>query len=377
MPSSRFWRLNFLGPFFNSRGEAFLAGSISNRISNGLIVMQTGITDINSLRHELPDIVENSKNVTIKVYDKTTDGFDSILRTIDIDTEHFNNTSRISHGWNKLGKNAGFSCNRYNIAHTDQFYWETIGGYMIFEYDTTVTVNEVMYAGSYLNGTILQATERTNPSAIEIQYSTDNGLSWTTDHTYRRDEDLIGNVRGYHGHNGIADVMFLQRDLSTGQWNPGVIKQRMYGYSDTHLADLFDQDCRGYYSEIPPCETSCGLYEHNVMQQFIVQIPASGNGLPCSENLYHLCQATPACPVPCTGVYESVTCPSGCGYPGGFITRPFNVRVPAVGSGDCPADDSVPCPATPACSYTDDSNKNYLLIATILIIFHIILRMFT
>jgi hypothetical protein len=122
-----------------------------------------------------------------------------------------------------------------------------------------------------------------------------------------------------------------------------------------------NKDCVGYYETVT-CPTSCGYAGGEIRKNFIVTQPASGTGTPCPTSQTVTCPATSAC-VPnqnCVGYYETVTCPTTCGYAGGEIRKNFIVTQPASGTGaSCPANQSVTCPATPACVFNQDCLGSY------------------
>ena len=130
---------------------------------------------------------------------------------------------------------------QYNNARNTMVSY---GGMIQYTFNTDMKVNEIIYAPRYCE----VCTNNPAPTKILIEYSND-GENWSTDHEYVKGVDYENGLVA-HALN-VSDVMFLQRDLSTGHWKPGVIKRKMRG-RNPHYPDYIvcnDVTCS---DNIPP-----------------------------------------------------------------------------------------------------------------------------
>jgi hypothetical protein len=120
---------------------------------------------------------------------------------------------------------------------------------------------------------------------------------------------------------------------------------------DTKLEnDKKINNCDGGFNSDLSCPSACGQPQTTVTATYKVVADAFGGGEECPYHhdfvMNRTCPATPACPADCKGGSWRYTCPSYCGYEGGYTTKVWAGATPAVGDGKaCPSPTMQYCPA--------------------------------
>ena len=241
LPKAQYWRVVYGGPFFDRDGDQTQSGAIS--VWHGFEAIHSGITDLSQLGYDdkLPAIPADSQNVTVK---KSTTG-NNYTDLVEVSTSlnwNHNDSSKINNA-----EHAPAVYYNGTVGHAD--YGLSKGGVIQYEFPEAIVANEVIYAHVMYDTANWGNNFYANPTYVSIEYSLD-GVNWVREHQYVRGTDLNGNLS--HGSSGgnpspEADVMFLQRDIQSGAWKPGVIKRSLHGHGGS--PDVYPEEISTGVSE--------------------------------------------------------------------------------------------------------------------------------
>ena len=279
IPIAKYWRITYKVTHPTSK-----FGLYSSYIYHGIEVMHSRITDLSQIPDEggiLPLISADSRNVNVSVSTNYNPFKFPTITWTDITWDHYvgkiqnyvNRETRFYPGTFKhndttfIGDVNSIARELYPMVHynNDRQTMISYGGMIRYTFDTDIEVNEIIYAPRYCDYCLADSDYS---SKILIEYSND-GENWSTDHEYVKGVDYENGLVAHE--LNVSDAMFLQRDLSTGHWKPGVIKRRMRGRNpiypnyilcnDVTCTDIVPPDT----SPIMPSERNFLLKKHKYM----------------------------------------------------------------------------------------------------------------
>lgn len=205
IPSARYWRLRFLGPFTKENGET-CDGCMHDAdfLQYGAVVMQSGDTNVRMRKERLPKVRVDSPLVAVRhtgaqlaelVNAKTTNG----------DWWHNDST--------RIGKTSAHGIH-YDFDYLSN---ETKGGVLEYEFKDPTRVNEIILVNTLAAGEISHV-----PDKLVINYSVD-GINWSTEKAYVFGVDwnvrfVAPNPDGIH-----TSAIVLKRSRSTNMWTDAIL----------------------------------------------------------------------------------------------------------------------------------------------------------
>ena len=262
IPIAKYWRITYKVTHPTSK-----FGLYSSYIYHGIEVMHSRITDLSQIPDEggiLPLISADSRNVNVSVSTNYNPFKFPTITWTDITWDHYvgkiqnyvNRETRFYPGTFKhndttfIGDVNSIARELYPMVHynNDRQTMISYGGMIRYTFDTDIEVNEIIYAPRYCDYCLADSDYS---SKILIEYSND-GENWSTDHEYVKGVDYENGLVAHE--LNVSDAMFLQRDLSTGHWKPGVIKRRMRGRNPIYPNYILCNDVT--CTDIVPPDTS-------------------------------------------------------------------------------------------------------------------------